>query len=68
LAVQEALSGLVPTWETLTPNEQARVVRLLISQVDYDGKHGKASITFQTLGLKTLAGELLARQREEQRA
>jgi site-specific DNA recombinase len=68
LVMQEALSGLVPTWETMTPNEQARVVFLLISQVDYDGKHGKASITFQTLGLKTLAGELLARHREEQRA
>jgi septal ring factor EnvC (AmiA/AmiB activator) len=67
-AVTEALSGLVPTWETLTPHEQVRMVRLLVSQVDYDGKHGKASITFQPLGLKTLAGELLARHREEQRA
>jgi hypothetical protein len=58
-AAQEALSGLVPAWETMTPDEQARVVRLLVSRVDYDGRHGKASITFQPLGLKTLARELL---------
>jgi site-specific DNA recombinase len=28
-AATEALSGLVPAWETMTPEEQARVVRLL---------------------------------------
>jgi site-specific DNA recombinase len=67
-AVTEALLGLVPAWETMTPNEQARVVRLLVSRVDYDGKNGKASITFQPLGLKTLAGEMFSRNREEQSA
>jgi site-specific DNA recombinase len=67
-AAAEALSGLVPAWETMTPDEQARVVRLLVSRVDYDGQNGKASITFQPLGLKTLAGEMLGRNREEQRA
>jgi site-specific DNA recombinase len=67
-AVREALSGLVPAWQTMTPDEQARVVRLLVSRVDYDGKQGKASITFQPLGLKTLAAELLGRKGEEQRA
>jgi site-specific DNA recombinase len=67
-AVTEVLSGLVPAWETMTPHEQARVVRLLVSRVDYDGKQGKASITFLPLGLKTLANEMLARDREEQRA
>jgi hypothetical protein len=67
-AVREALSGLVPAWQTMTPYEQARVVRLLVSRVDYDGKHGKASITFQPMGLKTLAAEMLGRNGEEQRA
>jgi hypothetical protein len=33
--------------------------------VDYDGKHGKASITFQPLGLTTLAGEMLDHNNEE---
>jgi hypothetical protein len=41
------------------------VVRLLVSRVDYDGKHGKAAITFQPLGLKTLADEMRARHNEE---
>ena len=45
----------------MNPDEQARVVRLLVSRVDYDGNQGKASITFQPLGLKTLAGEILLR-------
>src|SRR6516164_2940918 len=67
-AVSEALSGLVPAWQTMTPNEQARVVRWLVSRVDYDGQHGKALITFQPLGLKTLAAEMLGRNGEDQRA
>jgi site-specific DNA recombinase len=65
-AASEALSGLLPAWEAMTPAEQGRVVRLLVSRVDYDGQHGKASITFQPLGLKTLAGEMFARHHEEQ--
>jgi len=67
-AATEALSGLVPAWQTMTPPEQARVVRLLVARVDFDGKQGKASITFLPLGLKTLAGELLGRNGEEQSA
>jgi site-specific DNA recombinase len=67
-AATQALSGLVPAWERMTPIEQARVVRLLVSRVDYDGKQGKASITFQPLGLKTLASEILGRHQEERRA
>ncbi len=67
-AAAQALSGLVPAWERMAPEEQARVVRLLVSRVDYDGKHGKVSITFQPLGLKTLAAEILGRKREEQSA
>jgi site-specific DNA recombinase len=67
-AATEALSGLVPAWEAMTPDEQARVVHLLVSRVDYDGQHGKASITFHPLGLKTLAGDLLGRNSEEHSA
>jgi hypothetical protein len=67
-AAAQALTGLVPAWEAMSPVQQARVVRLLVSRVDYDGQHGKASITFQPLGLKTLAGEMLGRHSEEHRA
>ncbi len=62
------LAGLDPAWGTMTPQEQARVVQLLVSRVDYDGAHGKVSITFHPLGLKTLAGDMLGRNSEEQRA
>jgi site-specific DNA recombinase len=63
-----ALAGLDPAWETMTPDEQARVVQLLVSRVDYDGARGKVSITFHPLGLKTLAGDLLGRSSEEHSA
>jgi site-specific DNA recombinase len=63
-----ALAGLDPAWDTLTPPEQARVVRVLVSRVDYDGARGKVAITFHPLGLKTLAGELLGKSSEEQSA
>jgi site-specific DNA recombinase len=63
-----ALAGLDPAWDTLTPDEQARVVQLLVSRVDYDGARGQVSITFHPLGLKTLAGDLLGRQSEEHSA
>jgi site-specific DNA recombinase len=59
---------LDPAWGALAPDEQARVVQLLVSRVDYDGAQGKVAITFHPLGLKTLAGELLGRNREEQSA
>jgi site-specific DNA recombinase len=66
-AATEALSGLVPAWEAMTLDEQARVVRLLVSRVDYDGQQGKASITFQPVGLKTLAGEMLGRHHNKEK-
>ena len=52
-----ALAAFDPAWGTLTPHEQARVVRLLVEQVDYDGTKGKLSIAFQPAGIKTLARE-----------
>jgi site-specific DNA recombinase len=63
-----ALAGLAPAWGRMTPQEQRRVVRLLVSQVDYDGAQGKVAITFHPLGLKTLAGERLGHSSEEQSA
>jgi site-specific DNA recombinase len=62
------LAGLDPAWGTMTPQEQARVVQLLVSRVDYDGARGKVSITFHPLGLKTLAGDRLGRNSEQHSA
>lgn len=56
--VADALAAFDPVWETLTPKEQARVVRLLVQQVDYDGSTGTVSLTFHPDGLKTLAAEV----------
>jgi site-specific DNA recombinase len=53
----QALASLDPAWGTLSPAEQARLVRLLVARVDYDGAQGRVSITFQPQGLKTLASE-----------
>jgi site-specific DNA recombinase len=61
-----ALAGLDPAWETMTPSEQARIVALLVSRVDYDGARGKIAITFHPLGLKTLAGDMLGHDSEEE--
>ena len=52
----------------MTPDEQGRIVHLLVARVDYDGAQGKMAITFHPLGLKTLAGERLGTNDEEQRA
>lgn len=56
--VADALAAFEPVWETLTPKEQARVVRLLVQQVDYDGARGTVSLTFYPDGLRTLAAEV----------
>ncbi|MCX7428721.1 MAG: recombinase family protein, partial [Planctomycetia bacterium] len=56
--VARAMSVFDPALEALAPREQARVVRLLVERVDYDGTNGKATITFHPSGIKTLADEL----------
>jgi site-specific DNA recombinase len=61
----QALAGLDPCGAASGPGEQARLVRLLVARVDYDGVRGKVSITFRPQGLKTLAGELAGRSAEE---
>jgi site-specific DNA recombinase len=63
-----ALAELDPAWEAMTPGEQARIVALLVSRMDYDGARGKVAITFHPLGLKTLAGDRLGRDGEERSA
>ena len=47
-----------PIWDVLFPAEQARIVELLIRQIDYNGKSGKLAITFHPTGVKALAREI----------
>lgn len=55
--VQQALQSFDPVWEVLTPQEQTRIVQLLVARVDYDGQAGRVAITFHPSGLKTLAAQ-----------
>jgi site-specific DNA recombinase len=56
--VEAALSVFDPVWDTLSPREQARMIRLLIERVDYNGQDGTIDVTFRANGIKTLAHEL----------
>ncbi len=52
--VARALAEFDPVWESLRPHEQARLLRLLIERIDYDGREGLISITFHPTGIRTL--------------
>jgi len=52
--VDSALAAFDPLWESLSPREQARMLRLLIQRVDYDGANGKVAVTFHANGIRTL--------------
>ncbi|MCZ2341125.1 MAG: recombinase family protein [Bacteroidales bacterium] len=52
-----AVSAFDLVWGSLSPQEQWRVVQLLVEQVDYDGSQGKVGIIFRPAGIKTLAEE-----------
>lgn len=62
-----ALSLFDPVWDALFPKEQARVLRLLIERVTYDGGAGTLSVTFRPSGIKALAGEVVAGTAEARR-
>jgi len=50
--VTQALAKFDPVWATLGLREQARLLRLLIERIDYDGEAGTISITFLPGGIK----------------
>lgn len=55
--VEAALSVFDPVWDTLSPREQTRIIRLLVERVDYSGtsEGGTVAVTFRPNGIKTLA-------------
>jgi|GEM_PF-444712 len=53
----QALAAFDPVWESLPPREQARLIRLLVEQVSYDGRTGTVSVTLQPTGIKALNEE-----------
>jgi site-specific DNA recombinase len=52
--VVEALRVFDPAWEQLTAREQARVMRLIVERIDYDGAQGTVAVTFRPNGMRSL--------------
>jgi len=46
-------------WESLIPREQARLLKLLISTVEYDGEAGTVSVTFRPTSIRSLINRKL---------
>jgi site-specific DNA recombinase len=59
-----ALSLFDPVWNVLYPREKARILRLLLERVSYDGGAGTLALTFRPTGIKTLACEGRAAEQE----
>jgi site-specific DNA recombinase len=58
--VVDALTSLDPVWDHLFPDEQARIVQLLIKQVDV--YPGRAELRIRAEGLESLVAELREQQ------
>ncbi|MCI0588944.1 MAG: recombinase family protein, partial [Planctomycetes bacterium] len=48
--LEGALSLFDPVWDALFPKEQARILRLLVERVGYDGREGTLAVTFRPSG------------------
>ena len=59
--VVQALSLFDPVWESLTPRQQARIVRLLVEHVDYDGQNGAVAIYTDRAGLISIIRRVVIR-------
>ncbi|MEZ6193243.1 MAG: hypothetical protein R3C45_18370 [Phycisphaerales bacterium] len=49
-----AFADLDNLWKNLMPREQARLLKLLIATVDYDGQAGTVSVTFRPTSIRSL--------------
>jgi len=56
--LEAALSTFAGTWDALYPREQARVIRLLVERVGFDGGKGTLALTLRPTGIQTLAREM----------
>jgi len=53
-----ALNMFDPIWDVLFPIEQARIIELLIRQIEFNGKTQKMTVEFRPTGIKALAEEI----------
>ncbi len=51
---QAAFSDFDALWGSLIPREQARLLKLLLTVVEYDGDAGTVSVTFRTTSIRSL--------------
>jgi predicted DNA-binding ribbon-helix-helix protein len=58
-----ALTLFDPVWDVLYSTERARILRLLIEQVDLESDSGKIGITFRPTGIAVLRDEMTSAQR-----
>ena len=61
-AIRTALQQFTSVWDELVPRERARVLRLLIDEVRYDGTAGELTIEFRDNGIAALARDAHARR------
>ena len=60
--LRETLHQFTPVWDQMLPKERARVLRLLIEEVRYDGQEGELEIIFRDIGIKALSREISGRR------
>jgi site-specific DNA recombinase len=52
-----AMEAFDPIWNSLTPHEQSKLIRLLVEQVEYDGQNQDITVIFHPTGIKSLTHE-----------
>jgi hypothetical protein len=63
--VRAGLATFDAVWPTRTPEDQTRVLDLVVQRVDYDGGKETVAITFHASGLEALGSELAAQRKEK---
>ena len=53
----KVLAAFDPVWESLSPREQCRIIKLLVERVAYDGRTKNVTVTFRSRGIKALCSE-----------
>ncbi|MCL4825110.1 MAG: hypothetical protein KJZ57_12915, partial [Anaerolineales bacterium] len=51
---RKALNEFDGVWSQLSPREQARVLKLLLSKIEYDPANASVAVTFRATGIAAL--------------
>jgi site-specific DNA recombinase len=61
-AIGDALREFTAAWDALIPRERARVLRLLLEEVAFDGPGGRVEMRFRETGIASLSRDVIARR------